>query len=268
MVCLAKVLTINVQKGGVGKSTTVHELASNLHNKGYKVLAIDLDPQQNLSRFSGAPLTGWFTIYDILKGTGDWDDAIHNIDPEMGIVNYDVCTCHEKLFDADKEFSDWEDVYRLTDAIKEIRDEYDFIVIDTPPKMGVLPDMALTAADYVIIPVEASAAGIQGIGQAVAKIEKITHPERGINKNLKVAGMLLTKYTGRTKLEKSIKAQLESVAERSNTKIFETTIRESVSVKEAQAFKTSLLQHAPKSKPCEDYMNFTEELLKEIENNG
>lgn len=267
---MAKVLTINVQKGGVGKSTTVHELASNLHNMGYKVLAIDLDPQQNLSRFSGAPLTGWFTIYDILKKEGDWEDAIHYCGSEEGVVNYDVCTSHEKLFDADKEFSKWEDVHLLRKALKEkdFKDNYDFIIIDTPPKLGILPDMALTAADYVIIPVEASAAGIQGIGQAVARIEIITEPEIGTNKNLKVIGMLLTKYTGRTNLEKSIKEQLERVAERSKTKIFETTIRESVSVKEAQALKTSLLQHAPKSKPCEDYMNFTKELLKEIENNG
>ncbi len=269
MVKVVKIITVNVQKGGVGKSTTVHELSSNLTKKGYKVLAIDLDPQQNLSKFSGAPLTEYYTIYEVLKGECDFIDAIHFKEVEDNKVNnYDVCTAHKKLEDAEKEFGDWSDVYRLTDVLKPIKDNYDYIIIDTQPKLGILPNMALTAADYVIIPVEASAAGIQGMGQLFERIDRITHPVRGSNKDLKVIGMLLTMYSDRTNLEKSIKNQLQTTADRTNTKIFSTAIREGVAIKEAQAFKTSVLYHAPKSKPCVDYMNFTNELLKEIENNG
>ena len=259
---MAKIITVNVQKGGVGKTTTVHELSSNLKMMGYKVLAIDLDPQQNLSKFSGAPLTEYYTIYEVLKGECDFVDAIHEM------KNYDVVTAHKKLEDAEKEFSDWSDVYKLTDVLKPVKDVYDFIVIDTQPKLGILPNMALTAADYVVIPVEASAAGIQGMGQLFESIDRITHPVRGSNKQLKVAGMLLTMYADRTNLEKSIKNQLQVTANRTNTKIFNTTIREGVAIGEAQAFKMSVLEHAPKSKPCIDYTNFTKELLKEIENNG
>lgn len=266
---MAKVITINVQKGGVGKSTTAHELASNLTYRGFKVLVIDLDPQQNLSKFSGAPLTEYYTIYEVLKGECDFSDAIHFKDDEGNSVNnYDVCTAHKNLEYAEKEFAKFDDVYKLTDVLKTVKDNYDYIVIDTQPKLGILPEMALTAADYVIIPVEASTAGVQGMGQLFERIDKITHSERGTNKNLKIAGLLLTMYSDRTKLEKSIKDQLQTIAERTKTKIFETTIREGVVIGEAQAFKTSVLYHAPKSKPCIDYMNFTDELLKEIEKNG
>lgn len=266
---MAKVITINVQKGGVGKSTTAHELASNLTKMGHKVLVIDLDPQQNLSKFSGAPLTDYYTIYEVLKGECDFIDAIHFREvPDNKVNNYDVCTAHKNLEHAEKEFGEWSDVYLLTDALKPIKEKYDFIIIDTQPKLGILPNMALTAADYVIIPVEASAAGIQGMGQLFERIDKITHPERGSNKQLKVAGMLLTMYSDRTNLEKSVRSQLEVIAGRMNTKIFKTAIREGVVIGEAQAFKTSVLYHAPKSKPCIDYTNFTNELLKEIENNG
>ncbi len=266
---MGKVITVNVQKGGVGKSTTVHELSSNLTQKGYKVLAIDLDPQQNLSKFSGAPLTEYYTIYEVLKGECDFIDAIHFKEVEdNNVTNYDVCTAHKKLEDAEKEFGDWSDVYKLTDVLKPIKDKYDFIIIDTQPKLGILPNMALTAADYVIIPVEASSAGIQGMGQLFERIDRITHPVRGSNKGLKVAGMLLTMYSDRTRLEKSIREQLRTIANKTNTQIFKTTIRESVSIQEAQALKTSVLQHAPQSKPCIDYTDFTNELLKEIENNG
>ncbi len=266
---MAKVITINVQKGGVGKTTTAHELASNLTKMGYNVLVIDLDPQQNLSKFSGAPLTEYYTIYEVLKGECDFSDAIHFREVKDNKVNnYDVCTAHKNLEHAEKEFGEWSDVYLLTDKLKDVKDKYDFIVIDTQPKLGILPNMALTAADYVLIPVEASAAGIQGMGQLFERIDKITHPERGSNKNLKVAGMLLTMYSDRTILEKSIRRQLEGTASRMQTKIFKTTIREGVAIQEAQAKKDSVLNHAPKSNPCVDYTNFTNELLKEIEENG
>ncbi len=259
---MGKVITINVHKGGVGKTTTTHELASNLKAKGYKVLAIDMDHQCNLSKCTGAPLQGYFTVHDILTGKGEWIDAIHKM------KNYDIVTAHPVLENAGKEFNDWTDVYKLTDAVSKIKAYYDYIVIDTPPGGGILPDMALTAADYVILPIEASAFGIQGLGQSYASLERITDTKRGPNKELKVAGLLLTMYSDRTKIEKSIKTQLETFAVKNNTKIFKTTIHKSVAVKDAQALNESLLEYSPQSKPCIDYTNFTNELLKEIENNG
>lgn len=257
---MAIIITINIQKGGVGKTTTAHELASNLKEKGYRVLAVDLDQQQNLSSIAGAKLVGFYNIYDLLKGDCEFEDCIQEC------THYDIAVAGKKLSEAEKEFSQWDDVYRLDIAVKEynIKDKYDFIIIDTPPNLGILPSMALSAADYVLIPVEASASGAQGLGQLYERIEKVRHPERGTNKDLKIAGMLLTMFSARTRFTQHIRIQLERVAQEMNTKIFSTFIRPAIAVKESQGWKKSLTAYDPKSKPAMDYKTLTEELLREM----
>lgn len=258
---MAVIITVNIQKGGVGKTTTAHELASNLNQMGYRVLAIDLDQQQNLSAIAGATLVGYYNIYDLLKGDCTFQDCV-----QQG-KHYDIAVAGKKLAEAEKEFSNWDDVYRLDIALKEhkVRKEYDFIVIDTPPNLGILPSMALSASDYVLIPVEASSSGAQGLGQLYERIEKVRHPQRGTNKNLKIAGMLLTMFNDRTKFTQHIRLQLEDVANNMQTKIFETFIRPAVVVKESQGWRESLAFYDPKSKPAQDYRTMTLELLEDIE---
>lgn len=257
---MAKIITINIQKGGVGKTTTAHELASNLTQMGYKVLAIDLDQQQNLSAIAGAKLVGYYNIYDLLKNECKFIDCIQEGS------HYDIAVAGKKLTEAEKEFSNWDDVYRLDIAIKEnkLRNDYDFIIIDTPPNLGILPSMALTASDFVLIPVEASASGAQGLGQLYERIEKVRHPERGTNKELKIAGMLLTMFNARTKFTQHIRAQLDRLSQEMGTKIFKTYIRSAIAVKESQGWKQSLTRYDPKSKPAMDYRELTVELLSEI----
>lgn len=255
------IITINIQKGGVGKTTTAHEVASNLTEMGYKVLAIDLDQQQNLSAIAGAKLVGYYNIYDLLKGECKFEDCVQRVQ------HYDIAVAGKKLSEAEKEFSNWDDVYRLDIALKEhnVRADYDFIIIDTPPNLGILPSMALSASDYVLIPVEASASGAQGLGQLYERIEKVRHPQRGTNKNLKIAGMLLTMFNDRTRFTQHIKTQLERVAKEMNTKIFKTFIHPAVVVKESQGWKQSLATYDPKSKPAMDYRTLTTELLNDLE---
>lgn len=257
---MATVITINIQKGGVGKTTTAHELASNLTEMGYKVLAIDLDQQQNLSAIAGAKLVGYYNIYDLLKGDCKFVDCI-----QKG-AHYDIAVAGKKLTEAEKEFSNWDDVYRLDMAFKEykVRDDYDYIIIDTPPNLGILPSMALTTADFVLVPVEASASGAQGLGQLYERIEKVRHPDMGTNKNLKIAGMLLTMFNDRTKFTQHIRLQLERVADQMKTKIFRTHIRSAIAVRESQGWKQSLTLYDPKSKPAKDYKTLTLELLNEM----
>ncbi len=256
----ATVITINVQKGGVGKTTTAHELAANLTGLGYKVLAIDLDQQMNLSRCSGAELTGYYTIYDVLKDKMDIEDSIQNGN------NYDVAPAHKRFEFADKEFSSFEDVYRLTDAIEPVKGKYDFIILDTPPNLGILPSMALTAADWIVIPFEASPSGLQGLGQLYGKIDAVKDPKRGTNPGLQVAGILLTMYEYRTTVAQGIVNQLkEGIAKTKEIDIFETFIRRGTAVKQSQAWKRCLNEHEPNSNPAEDYRNFTKELLNKIQ---
>lgn len=257
---MATIITVNIQKGGVGKTTTAHELASNLSEMGFRVLAIDLDQQQNLSAIAGAALVGYYNIYDLLKGDCAFMDCV-----QTG-KHYDIAVAGKKLAEAEKEFSNWDDVYRLDIALKEnkVKERYDYIIIDTPPNLGILPSMALSASDYVLIPVEASSSGAQGLGQLYERIEKVRHPQRGTNKDLKIAGMLLTMFNDRTKFTQHIRSQLEEVAENMQTKIFKTFIRPAVVVKESQGWRESLTSYDPKSKPALDYKTLTLELLENI----
>lgn len=175
---MAKVITVNIQKGGVGKTTTVHEFASCLTSEGNRVLAIDLDQQCNLTRISGAKIFNndeingnkdMPSILGVLTGDYPFNTCIQHTE------NYDIAIAHRDFKDAEKIFGEWDDVYRLQLVMEEIRNDYDYIIIDTPPSLGILPSMALTAADYVVIPCEASASGIQGLGQLYERIEKVRH---------------------------------------------------------------------------------------------
>ena len=257
---MAVIITVNIQKGGVGKTTTAHELASNLSEMDYRVLAIDLDQQQNLSAIAGAQLVGYYNIYDLLKGACTFEDCV-----QQG-KHYDIAVAGKKLSEAEKEFSNWDDVYTLDISLKEhkVREKYDFIIIDTPPNLGILPSMALSASDYVLIPVEASSSGAQGLGQLYERIEKVRHPHRGTNKDLKIAGMLLTMFNSRTKFTQHMKLQLEGIASSMQTKIFKTFIRTAIVVKESQGWRESLAVYDPKSKPAQDYKTLTMELLEDI----
>lgn len=250
-----EVIAVTIQKGGVGKSTTAHELAANLADMGYKVLAVDLDPQQNLSRMAGADFE-IVSIYDVLTGDVSAEDAIQSV-----AGGFDVIIGDKLLKKADRVFAEVDDTYRLAAVFIPLHDKYDFTVVDTPPSLGVLPSMALCAANYCLIPCEATSNGIQGLGQLAENIEEIRSQH---NENLKTLGIVLTQYTWRTIFNRTMKEQIEEAAEQMGTKVLNTSIRSAVVVQEAQGFGQSLVEYAPKSKPAQDYRALTEEILKEM----
>ncbi len=249
-----KVIAVTIQKGGVGKSTTTHEIAANLADMGHKVLAIDLDPQQNLSRMAGADFDT-VSIYDALTGDVAAKDAVQSVS------GFDVIIGDKQLKNADRVFAEEDDLYRLAAVLIPLHEEYDYAVIDTPPSLGVLPSMALVTADYCLIPCEATSNGIQGLGQLAENIQEIREQR---NPGLETLGIVLTQYTWRTIFNRVMKEQIQEAAANMGTKVLETSIRSAVVVQEAQGFGQSLVDYAPKSKPALDYRALTEEILKEM----
>lgn len=251
---MAEIIAVTIQKGGVGKSTTVLEIGANLADMGYRVLLIDLDAQQNLSRMAGGDFD-MVSIYDVLAGDVEAEDAIQSV------TGMDIIIADKQLKYADRDFAGEHDVYRLAVALEPIKSRYDFIVVDTPPSLGTLPYMALCAANGCVIPCEATANGVQGLGQLADSIQEVREKH---NIGLKTLGIVLTQYTWRTTFNRVMKDEIMENAALMGTKVFESHIRSAVVVQEAQGFRQSLVEYAPKSKPAQDYRALTEEILKEM----
>jgi chromosome partitioning protein len=253
---MGKIITTNIQKGGCGKTTTTHELASKLSAIGKKVLTVDIDPQQNLSRISGSILVGYCSVHELLNGECTAEDSIQKV------RNYDIIPSNKKLKKADREFIEPSDIFLLKKALDPIKDNYDFILIDTPPNLGILPQMALTAADYVIVPLEASASSIQGLGQLQEMIEKVKSDK--FNTDLKILGIVLTRFSERPIFNRTMREQLKVIAKDMHTEVFNTFIRESIAVDESQGYMKSLVDYAPDSNPTKDYEALTIEFLEKV----
>lgn len=244
------IISINNQKGGIGKTTTVQSVGAGLSEKGFKVLLIDLDPQGNLTYSTGANGQGK-TIYEVMKGTVNLNDAIQRL------KGFDLIPANILLSGADIEFTFTGREHLLREAIGSLKFPYDYILIDTPPSLGILTINALTVSDKVIIPLTADIFSLQGLGQlhnTITRVKKYSNP------NLQVEGLLLTKFNDRTILNREIKENIEKTAKEFNSKLFTSTIRESVSMREAQAYQTDIFKYAPDSNPAKDY----EELINEI----
>ena len=245
---MAEIIAVANQKGGIGKTTTSLALADALNMKGKKVLYVDLDPQCNGTGNYRAKVEGVGTLYDLLVN-GD-TDCIQTT--ERG----DIIAGDPLLKEASKVIDGASATFKLKKGLTEIRKQYDYIILDTPPALSILLTNALTAADKVIIPLTADLFGLQGLTQlhdTIAEVQEFTNP------GLKVDGLLLVKYKERTNLTKEIHAALPEYTKLLNTKVYETKIREAVATQEAQAARQSLFAWAPTSTTAEDYMNLLNE---------
>ena len=251
-----KVFVLANQKGGVGKSTTAAALAAILQQSTRKVLFIDADPQGNSTDTYKAKVTETATLYDVLLD----DERVSLQEAVQAVEAGDIIASDPLLTKADSILlNDVEGIYRLQDAVKDLQG-YDYIVIDTAPTMNSLLHSCLIAADNVIIPVTADRYAIQGLFQLNDTIQAV---QRRQNPKLKVSGLLLTKYAERRLLDKEVRATLTKTAEELHTKLFSTTIRESIKAKESQAVRLPLMEYAPDCTTALDYRNFVEELMKE-----
>lgn len=256
-----KTITLSNQKGGVAKTTTTGALASGLSKKGYKVIAVDLDPQCNLSLGAGADILSMDqTLYDVFKGSAELQDII--TETQMG---YDLIAGGLSLAGADMEFTQTGREFMLKEALESLRADYDYCIIDTPPTLGILTVNALTASDSVIIPLTADLYSIQGLSQLNLLIESV---RKYSNRDLKIAGLLITRHDERTNVSKALMDQITQTAEKLGTVVFSQPIRNSVAVRESQVMRSDLFTEAPKANATVDYQSFIDEFMKGEKEDG
>lgn len=251
-----KVICIANQKGGIAKTTTATALASVLAETN-KVLLIDADPQGNSTDTYRAQIKNTPTLYDVIL---DIEDPLPIMEAIQKTEIGDIVAADPALRAADLKLpSDGEEYFKLKDAISNLTG-YDYVVIDTAPADNKLLKNCLIASDEVIIPVTADRYAIQGLAELNKTIVKIQHRN---NPNLKIAGLLLVKYKSNQLLAKEVRNSLNEVAAQMKTKVFETTIRESVAAQKAQAMRKTLINYDAKSTTAIDYIEFAKELIAE-----
>jgi len=253
---IVKIVAVINQKGGVGKSTTALALGTGLFLKGYKTLFIDLDAQGNLSYTLGADAAGLTSIssFDVLTGKITAGLAIQRT--KQG----DVIASSPALAGADTVLTAVGKEYHLKEALETLESKYDYCIIDTPPALGILTINALTACNDVLIPAQADVYSLQGISQLHGTLQTV---KKYCNPPLNVLGILLTRYNGRAVISREVAEMIEKTAAQLHTKLYQTKIRETTAIKEAQARRQSIYEYAPKSNAATDYKALIDEILRE-----
>lgn len=246
-----KIIAVSNQKGGVSKSTTSQALTTILNDKGKKTLAIDMDPQANLTFAMGAYEIDRPSIYDVLKGNASAEDIL------KPTSSGDILPASILLSAADTEFMSTGREYLLKESLLNIRSRYEYIIIDCPPALNILTLNAFTVTDYVVIPALADVFSLQGLTQLHKTIMDI---KKYCNPNIKILGILLTKYAHRTTLSSHMRDTLDHLSERLDTRLFTTCIRESIVVREAQLKQSNMLEYDRKCNAMLDYVDFVNEL--------
>ncbi len=250
---MGKVISVANQKGGVGKTTTTVNLATLLAKKGKKVLLIDTDPQGNATSGLGITKELELSVYDILIGETTFNEVIQ----ETTIKNLKVCPSNISLAGAEVELvSMMSREQRLKTKLDEIKDQYDYILIDCPPSLGLITLNAFTASDSVLIPVQCEYFALEGLGQLLNTVNLV---KKHLNKSLEVEGALLTMYDARTNLSNQVVKEVKKYFE---DKVYKTVIPRNVRLSEAPSYGMPISIYDPRSKGAKAYEKFTKELLK------
>ena len=250
---MKKVCIFN-QKGGVGKTTTNINLCAYLAMEGYKVLTIDIDPQGNTTSGLGLDKRNLeLSMYDVLTSDASLREVI--LKSEL-VQNLFIAPSTMELAGAEVEIIGKEDRETiLTNKIKEVEDEYDFIFIDCPPSLGVLTINALTSVESVLIPIQCEFYALEGVGQLINTIKLV---KKSLNKDLEIEGVVMTMYDYRTNLSNEV---FEEVKNFFNEKVFETTISRNIRLAEAPSFGLPIMLYDEKCKGAESYKALTKEFL-------
>lgn len=236
---MTEIITAAAAKGGSGKTTTCVALAQAAVKDGLKVLAIDLDPQANLTMALGADQNE-AGAYDLIRGAGDPRDTIQPTAQGVDVIagGPDLATLKTTAGSAN----------RLRDALQPLQGGYDLILIDTPPTVGEMQYNALEAASGLLIPLEVDSYSLQGLYQ----IADVAKQFQRTNQRLQVLGTVLTRYDGRSKISQYYRDVIAEKGAAEGAPVI-GVIRQGVAVKESAAFQVNLFDHAPKSNPAKDY---------------
>ena len=250
---MGKIISVANQKGGVGKTTTTVNLSTILAKKGKKVLLIDTDPQGNATSGLGVSKDVELSVYDILIGDTEFDETLQ----ETAIKNLKVCPSNISLAGAEVQLvSMMSREQRLKTKLDKIKDQYDYILIDCPPSLGLVTLNAFTASDSVLIPVQCEYFALEGLGQLLNTVNLV---KKHLNKNLEIEGALLTMYDARTKLSNQVVKEVKKYFE---DKVYKTVIPRNVRLSEAPSYGMPITVYDPRSKGAKAYEKFAKELLK------
>src|SRR5512139_3083125 len=250
---MGKVVVIANQKGGVGKTTTAINLAACIAVAEKKVLLIDTDPQSNATSGVGIAPSEGKTIYQVLVGDLDAKDTV--IESQMPFLS--VLPSHINLVGAEIEMVDLEQrERRLANALRTVKQEYDFLIVDCPPSLGLLTLNALTAADSVLIPVQCEYFALEGLGQLFNTINMV---KKNLNPNLDIEGVLLTMFDSRLRLSNQI---VEEVKRYFGGKVFETVVSRNIRLSEAPSFGKPIILYDAVCSGTRNYMELAREVMR------
>ena len=251
---MGKTIAIANQKGGVGKTTTSVNLAASIGVLEKKVLLIDADPQANASSGLGIDVES--------VEIGSYQVIEHSATPEEATVacsapNVSIIPAHIDLVAIEIELVDQENrEYMLKQALESIKDQYDYIIIDCAPSLGLLTLNALTAADSVLIPIQCEYFALEGLGKLLNTIKSV---QKIHNPSLDIEGLLLTMYNSHMRLSNQV---VEEVQKHFNNMVFDTIIHRNVKLSEAPSFGESIINYDATSKGASNYLNLAEEIIK------
>jgi len=254
---MGRIIAIANQKGGVGKTTTAINLSASLASLGKKVLAIDMDPQGNMSSGLGVDKNEVEkTVYDLIIGNIGIEECIY----EEVIENLDVLPSNIDLSAAEIELIGVDNKeYILRDEVNKVKEKYDFIIIDCPPALSMLTINAMTTSDSVLVPIQCEYYALEGLSQLIHTIELV---QERLNPELEMEGVVFTMFDARTNLSLQV---VENVKDNLNQNIYKTIIPRNVRLAEAPSYGMPINLYDPKSKGTESYLLLAEEVINKGE---
>ena len=250
---MGRIIAVANQKGGVGKTTTAINLSSCLAEKGKKVLAVDMDPQGNMTSGLGVDKNSVEnTIYDLIIGESGIEEVLRkNIMKNLDIIpaNIDLSAAEIELIDVeDKE-------YIVRNVIKDIKGNYDYIIIDCPPSLSMLTINAMTTATSVLVPIQCEYYALEGLSQLIHTVDLVRDR---LNPELEIEGVVFTMYDARTNLSLQV---VENVKDNLHQNIYKTIIPRNIRLAEAPSYGIPINEYDSKSAGSESYMRLAEEVI-------